>query len=332
MSQPPYTGPPYPDEQHEGEPDPGMRHPDTPPWYEPPSYEQPPAYQQQQPAYGEPPSYGEQPPYAPPGYGEQPPYAPPGYGEQPPYAPPAYGDQPPYAPPGYGDQPPYQPPPGFSAPRPPRRKSKALPIVLVSLGIVLVLCVGAGTAIFIAGRGKVKEIVDSAPEAATSAPTGDSTPRSGATTTMTEPKTLGGRPKITDEQFSVLADQLQSSLADVPNATSTVGALYGTPAKRDIVVIAGAAAPIDDPKRELDSTFLGAGIGGLKVTGITSVDPGSLGGVAKCGKAGEQDIDMAMCGWADGGSVGWIVFFSTSVNSAKAEFPKLRAQIEKKAS
>jgi hypothetical protein len=180
--------------------------------------------------------------------------------------------------------------------------------------------------------------VDSARDAATSAPATGGTPTaepprgSGSTITVTEPKTLGGRPKLTDAQFKTLADELESGLADVPNATATVGALYGTPAKRDIVVIAGAAAPIDDPKRELDSTFLGAGIGGLKVKNITSVDPGSLGGVAKCGKADEQDIDLAMCGWADDGSVGWIMFFFSSVNSAKGEFPKLRAQIEKKSS
>jgi hypothetical protein len=68
----------------------------------------------------------------------------------------------------------------------------------------------------------------------------------------------------------------------------------------------------------------------LKVNGTTSADPGSLGGVAKCGKADDKSIDMAMCGWADDGSVGWIMFFFTSVKSAKAEFPKLRAQIEKK--
>jgi hypothetical protein len=322
MSQPPYPGPPYPEEPNQGQPYSGQPHPDAPPSYE----QQPPAYGQQPPAYGQqPPAYGQQPP----AYGQQP-----SYGQQPP----AYGEQPAYGPPGYGDQPPYQPPPGFSAPPPPRRKPKTLPIVLVSLGVVLVLCVGAGTAIVIAGRNKAKEIVDSARDAATSVPTTGGTPtteptrESGSTITVTEPKTLGGRPKLTDAQFKTLADELESGLADVPNATATVGALYGTPAKRDIVVIAGAAAPIDDPKRELDSTFLGAGIGGLKVSGITSADPGSLGGVAKCGKADEQDIDMAMCGWADDGSVGWIMFFFKSVKSAQAEFPKLRAQIEKKSS
>jgi hypothetical protein len=369
MSQPPYPGPPYPEEPDRGEPYPGQPYPDTPPSYgqpaygeqpsyggqqpsygqepsygqQPPAYGQQPSYGDQQPTYGQPPSYGEQPAYGeqPPAFGHQPSYGDqPGYGDQPPFAQqPGYGDQAGYAASGYGDQPPYQPPPGFSAPPAPRRKSRALPIVLVSLGIVLVLCIGAGTAIVIAGRNKAKEIVDSAREAASAAPsvpaaggapaTG-STPNTTSNITVTEPKTLGGRPKLTDAQYATLADQLRSGLTDVPHATATVGALYGTPAKRDIVVVVAAATPIDDPQRELDSRYLGAGIGGLKVSDISSADPGPLGGVAKCGKADDKNLDMAMCGWADDGSVGWIMFFFTSVKSAKAEFPKLRGQIEKK--
>jgi hypothetical protein len=164
----------------------------------------------------------------------------------------------------------------FGAPAAP--EVQGLPIVLISLGIVLALCVGAGTAIIIAGRNKAKETVDTAREAAGSpasapaagggTPTTEPTRQSASTVTVTEPKTLGGRPKLTDAQFAPLADQLESTLTDVPKATSTVGA----------------------------------------------------------------PIDMAICGWADDGSVGWIMYFFTSVKAAKAEFPKLRAQIEKKSS
>ena len=104
------------------------------------------------------------------------------------------------------------------------------------------------------------------------------------TITIVEPKTLGGRPKLTDPQFADVAKELQSGLADVPGATNTVGALYGTPAKQDIIVIAGVEAPIDNPTQELNGTFLGAGVGGLEVTGISTVDPGPLGGVANAAR------------------------------------------------
>ena len=333
MSQPPYPGQPEPGQPYSGQPQPGQPdpawpwsgrpNPDTPtsvppqPGFPPPGYGQPPAYDQP-PPYDQAPSYG-------PSYGDQPAYGQPtAYGQ-----PPADGQ-----PPAYGQPTAYGQPPGFPPPQPPR-KSKAVPIVLVSLAVVVVLCVGGGTAIFMAGRNNAKEIVDTANPTSASpqgTPTDGPTQNSTSKITVVKPKTLGGRPQLTDAQFSTLADELQSGLADVPDATATVGALYGTPAKRDIVVIAGAAAPIDNPKRELDSTFLGAGIGGLKVSGIKTIDAGPLDGVAKCGKADAGGVDLAMCGWADDGSVGWIMFFFKSVNSAKAEFPKLRAQIEKKSS
>ena len=327
MSQPPYPGQPHPEQPNQGEP-----------YYGQPSYGRPPFGQ---PPYGQPdpvsPWSGQPNPDTPSSVPPLPGFPPPGYGQQP-----SYGQASPYEPP-YGDQPAYGQPtaygeqPGFPPPPPPKR-SKAVPIVLVSLAVILVLCVGGGTAIFMAGRNKAKEIVDTAKDAANNptspagTPTGKPTQKPHPKITVTEPKTLGGRPKLTDAQFSTLADELQKGLASVPNATATVGALYGTPAKQDIVIIASAAAPIANPKRELDSTFLGAGIGGLKVTGLKTINAGPLGGVAKCGKADAGGIDLAMCSWADDGSVGWIMSFFKSVNSAKVEFPKLRGQIEKKSS
>jgi len=160
-------------------------------------------------------------------------------------------------------------------------------------------------------------------------PTTDPTGSSSGGIKIVEPKTLGGRPKLTDAQFAGIADQLKTGLAEVPDAGNTVGALYGTVEKQNIVVIAGAEAPIEDPEKELDGTFLGAGIGGLKVTGITTVSPSPFSGAAKCGNANASGVKMAMCGWADEGSVGWIIWYFKSASQVKSEFPKLRAQIEK---
>jgi hypothetical protein len=316
MSQPPYSGQPYPDQ-----PDPysGQPNPDVPTSVPP------------QPGF--PPAYGQQPGYPPPDYTQQQPQ----YAGQPQYGQPQYGQpqpgQPEYGQPEYGQ-------PGYPPPAPPK-KSKAVPIILVAVAVVLVLCVGGAAAIFIAARNKADDITNAAKNATeptapaplpTETPAVDPTKApAGAKISIVEPKTLGGRPKLTDPQFKALADELRSGLADVPDATSTVGALYGTPEKKDIVVIAGAAGPVENPKKELDGTFLGAGISGLKVSGITTVDPGPLGGAAKCGKADQNSVNLVLCGWADTGSVGWVIFFFKTISKAKAEFPKLRGQIEKKA-
>jgi hypothetical protein len=208
---------------------------------------------------------------------------------------------------------------------------------LVSIAVVLVLCVGGSVAIFLAAQNKADDITDdvqralATPTATVPAedPTTDPTGSSSGGIKIVEPKTLGGRPKLTDAQFAGIADQLKTGLAEVPDAGNTVGALYGTVEKQNIVVIAGAEAPIEDPEKELDGTFLGAGIGGLKVTGITTVSPSPFSGAAKCGNANASGVKMAMCGWADEGSVGWIIWYFKSASQVKSEFPKLRAQIEK---
>jgi hypothetical protein len=296
MSQPPYPGQ-YPDQPQSGQPYQGGPYQGGP--YQPyPGQPNPdvPASVPPQPGFPPPPSYGQQP----------------GYPPQPDYA-------------------------GYGQPMPPPKKSRALPIVLISIAVVLVLCVGGGTAAFLLVRNTSEDIVDSYESAAptvepttepTTPPTTEPT-ESGRTITISEPSRLGGRPKLTDDQFAGVADQLQSELSQVPGATNTVGALYGTPAKRDIVIIAAVEAPVADPQKELDGTFFGAGVGGLKVSGIVDVEPGPLGGGAKCGKTESAGVDLAFCAWADEGSVGWIMWYFKTVKQVSGEFAKLRGEIEK---
>ncbi|MEU4241416.1 hypothetical protein [Actinoplanes sp. NPDC026619] len=346
MSQPPQppnygqpsSGQPYNGQPSSGQPYQGGQQP------QPPQYGQP---QYGQPQYGQP-QYGGQPnPDVPTSVPPQPSYPPtqsyptsgqPDYGQQPP----AYGQpqQPAYGQGEYGQQPPqYGTPgqfgqPGFPPPTPPKKKSKALPIVLVSVAIVLVLCIGGVVAVFMVGKDKVDDINDQLADA-TANPTATAGSTTGptkaaSTIKIVEPATLGGRPKLTDPQFAAVAKELKDGLASVPSATNTVGSLYGTVEKQDIVIVVAAEAPIDDPATELNQTFMGAGVGGLKITNISDAPTGSLGGTAKCGSAETSGINMAICSWADDGSLGMVMWYFKSVSKAKVEFPKLRAQIEKK--
>ena len=280
------------------------------PPYDPPYPEQPDRPYSGQPSSGQPPPYGQQRPN-----GQQPPY-----GQQP------YGQQPVYGAP-YGE--PSSPAGSYPPPTPPK-KSNALKIVLITLAVLLVLCVGGGTAFYLVGRDKIDQLADAtASGSPTATPSAEVTEKT-TKVSVVEPKTLNGRPKLTDKQFASIADEMQKDMSTVPDATSSVGALYGSVEKRNIVMIAAVAAPIEDPKKELDGMFAGAGFGGLKVTGISDVDPGPLGGEARCGKSAESDLTMAVCGWADDGSMGMTISFFKSVSSAKAEFPKIRGQVEKK--
>jgi hypothetical protein len=340
MSQPPYSGQPYPEQPPQGEPQSpwsGRPNPDVP-------NSAPPGY----PQYGQQPDpttpYGQQ-QYPPPQYGQaaQPDYNQPQSG-QPAYGQPAYG-QPGYGQPGYGQTGYGQPGYGQAdyaaggAPPPPPKKSKTLPIVLIAVAVFLVLCVGGGTAVYIGVRNTaddVKTAVNSpnpAPGSTTeptTEPSAEPTKAPASAITVVEPKKLGGRPKLTDAQFAPLASELKSSLADVPGATKTVGTLYGTVEKRNIVVVAAAAAPLAEPGKEIDAAFTSAGFGGMKISGITDVSPGPLGGEARCGKATQQDLNMAICVWADNGSLGMMMFFFQSVAKVKGQFGTLRSQVEKK--
>jgi hypothetical protein len=331
MSQPPYSGPPYGEQPSSGQPYPGQ-----PPYQGQPQYGQPSSGQPYpgQPYPGQP--YPGQPnpdvpTSVPPGYPPTQPYGQPQYGQQPDYGQqPQYGQQPDYGQQGYAA-------PGFPPPAPPK-KNRTLPIVLLSVAVVLVLCIGGIIAVVLVGKNtdKKNSVTTSGTTAPAAGPT-DSTDepsapatKNVASTTITEPKTLGGRPKLTDSQFSSAADQLKSALAQVPDSKKTVGALYGSAEKRNIVALAATQAPIDNPSDAIDQLFYGAGISGLKIKNITAASTGSFGGSAKCGSTTTSDINTAICSWADKDSLGLLVWYFKSASSAKAEFPAVRAQVEKK--
>ncbi|SDT78100.1 hypothetical protein [Actinoplanes derwentensis] len=269
MTYPPPPGPPgYP---HSGDPN---QLPPTQPFGAPPPQQ-----------YGPPqPQYGQPQPQSPYGAPQQPQYGAP---------------QPQYGPPGY--------PPGFPQPAPPR-KSRTVPIVLISLAIVLVLCVGGTTVFYLIG----KNAEDTAAKIA-----------------ITEPVTLGGLAKLDGAEFAAITDNMEKELAAYPGSESSFGAIYGSPEDKNMVAALATKATIADPQKELDASFTTFGQSS-KVTDIATVGTGSLGGVAQCGTSSISGIDVAICGWADEGSVGMIMSFFKTAADVQDSFPDLRAEIETK--
>lgn len=317
--QPPYQGQPaqpYPDQ---GQPYPTQPYP-TQPYPAQPSYPDPaqPSYPGQQAYSGQP--YPGQP------NPDVPSSVPPGY-------PPTQGyDQ--YAQPGY-------PGAGYPSPVPPK-KSRTLPIVLTVVAIVLVLCVGGGTAVALVLRnqsdkhtatGGTSPATDSptTEPSATDAPTDEpSTGAAPATTVkVVEPKTLDGLPKLNYKQFQNTVDLLKTIMSSYPGASGSVGAVYGRVGTKNAVLMTAAKADISDPEYAVDSVLAGGG-SSTKVSGITSVSTGSLGGTAKCGNATSSGQKIAVCAWADDGSLGMVFFYFKTTSAIKDKFPKVRAEIEKK--
>ena len=283
MSQPPFGQQPYPEQ------------PGSPAGYPPP---------------GNPPGHPQKPGYGPPQPGFGPPQ--PGFGQpQPGFGQPQPGFGQPQ--PGFGQpQPGFGPPPGYPMAPPPPKKSKVVPIVLTSVAIVLVLCIGGLAALFLVGK-NAKDDADAA----------------AAKITITEPETLGGRAKLESAEFAPLIAGMERDLAAYPGASSSFGAFYGSPADQDMVAALATKATILDPRKELTASWAAFGKS-VPVSGVTAASTGDLGGVAECGTSNASGVDVAVCGWADEGSVGMVMMFLKKAADVQDEFPKLRAEIEKK--
>jgi hypothetical protein len=314
MSQPPFSGPPpgeqppagqsypggpdehgpqpYPGQPYPGQPYPGQPYPGQPNPDVPSSL--PAAY---------PPQYGE-PEYGLLGFGQD------GYGAQPEYGqPPVYGQ------------------PGFPPPLP-EKKSKVLPVILTVVGLVLVLCLGASVTFYLVAKRATDK---SSPTGAVDQPGPvPAVPTATSSVKLVEPETLGGRPKLTDPQYARVGEILEQQFREAPGATSSIGALYGTVAEQNVVMVAGSELAVSDPAASVDGNMAGTGFGGVQITDISDVSTGAFGGAAKCGSAQAGGLPMTVCSWADEGSSGVIIWYLNPVAQAKVEFPGLRAQIETK--
>jgi hypothetical protein len=332
MSQPPYQ--PYP-----GEPG-----PQSGGGYQPPAA--PGSYPQQGQGSYPPPG---QPSYPPPGQGSYPPadqpsYPPPGQPSypqpgQPSYPPADQGGYPPpgqpsYPQPGQGSYPPadqggypppggqYPPPPGGGYPAPgsgapqygapPPKKSSALKIVLIVVGVVALVCIAGGVVTFFAAKDKVSEVVDA------------------AKISVVEPETLGGRAKTSNPALQSSVSSLDSVMAGIPGSTGSVGAVYGDIEKQDLVMVAAASSISGSAQSRFDDFSSGLGQGGIAVDSMTDTDPGPLGGIAKCGDSNTAGIAMAVCIWSDNGSVGMIAMLFKEKADLEKEFVSMRGEIEQK--
>lgn len=228
-----------------------------------------------------------------------------------------------------------QPPPGSSQPPPaeyvmpgdagreplqylqptstPPARSRTVKVILLALGGVLVVCLGTATVGYLALRDRVGAIFDD------------------SKTTLSAPEALGSRPKITDPATQDRADEMVARMAAaMPNTTSTMLAVYGDLSKQDVVLVYGSTATIAEPDKALDSFAAGMKSSGLALIGLAPIEPGPLGGTARCGDANADDVPMGICLWADRGSLGMVIeYFRTAAETA-AEFVGIRGAVEKR--
>lgn len=161
---------------------------------------------------------------------------------------------------------------GAAAASPPPARSAAAPRLsrtLVGAGVVLVL-----VGLLVGGRGL--------------------TERGAGQPTITLPGSVLGLPR--DPTASAEAG-LQLRAAVPPGLTNPQTAVYGRLPGALLVLAAGAgtaspAAGLDGFRRSFEQS------GGV-LTGATDVDPGPLGGLARCWTAADIATDAVVCGFAD---------------------------------
>ena len=144
--------------------------------------------------------------------------------------------------------------------------------------------------------------------------------------TVTSPDKLGGRSKNTEADLTKMASDTGTRLNGLPQATAVVSQFYGSHSKKNLTTVIAAAAKV--AQSDLDIFVNNALIGSEVVKQPATYDAGPLGGKAMCGQGSAKGIQFAICGWADEGSVGVIIWYYTSVEKAQAEFHAVRASIE----
>src|SRR5262249_51236556 len=142
------------------------------------------------------------------------------------------------------------------------------------------------------------------------------------------------RAKSTDPQLTKTIEgaKVQMSALASSGAGEPVAAFYGSAERHDLMMVFAvptpvSAGPMPDSQFDTMFTMMGSMTGG-KAGAAESVDPGALGGKAKCSDLTVKETPIALCAWADAGSFAFIVWYFTKVDTAKAEFVSVREQIE----
>jgi hypothetical protein len=152
----------------------------------------------------------------------------------------------------------------------------------------------------------------------------------GRGTTLSTPATLAGLTLDKASDANQTADYLRTAVAADTSLDSSVGAVYRDPAAKDrSVLFFGGTASIDSPAEQLDRTLtaLLTDQSG-DASDLHALPAGSLGGVLKCGTSAGEGGPMAVCGWADNGSLAVALFPGRTVDSAADLLRQMRSGIQ----
>jgi len=149
--------------------------------------------------------------------------------------------------------------------------------------------------------------------------------------TLTMPDRIASLARDDREGARDTAEYLRSALAADVDLDDSVGAVYADPAdSRRSVLIFGGTALLWQPEQDLDRAFEVLSDDAGTVKGLRTFSPGALGGFVKCGSAEGPDGDMAVCGWADHGSLAMGMFPGRGVDESAALLREMRQAVQRR--
>lgn len=198
--------------------------------------------------------------------------------------------------PGVPPQAPHQPAP--------KRSRRGLKITLAVVGSVIVLC-GIGTTV--AAIPVVEQY------------------RSSVTAPDQVP---GGLTKSTDADLQTTVEDLRKQLNSELSTGNAVAAYYDSTPTGQPVLFAAASTLVLFPGTQLNDAFKSLNTSDLPVTDVRKYPSGSLGGTVKCGASTSSGVKLALCVWADYGSMGIAAMFGRTPAAAEPLFLQIREATE----
>lgn len=148
---------------------------------------------------------------------------------------------------------------------------------------------------------------------------------------IVEPETLNGRPKVMDPRLQENLAAMRKSVKDsIPGEETVVAAMYGDPQGTNLIRVLAVGRGTAQGERELDGLFQPLRDQGWTVSELEPIDPGPLGGIAKCADVTTPTGAQSMCAWADAQSVGSVTFYLKKRHEAKGEFVGIRSLVEQR--
>jgi hypothetical protein len=144
--------------------------------------------------------------------------------------------------------------------------------------------------------------------------------------TLNLPAKIGDLSLDTSENAQEIADYLETALSAEIDLEKTVGAVYSTSTEK--VFFFGGTTLIWSPDKDLETSFELLADDQSQVTGLHDVDAGSLGGSMKCGTTQSDGKNIAVCGWADHGSLALAMFSGSQEAEAAALMRQFREAIQ----